>query len=551
MNTLLPKVFGIDLGTTYSCIAYVDEHGKPVIVPNFDSYRITPSVVFFDENNIVVGEEAKNSIMVHPDQVASFVKRGMGDPHFLFSHNGTDYKPEEISSYILKKLVKDTEEKLDEKVTDVVITCPAYFGINEREATKLAGEIAGLNIKAIINEPTAAAIAYGMDAGERKVVLVYDLGGGTFDITMIEISPESIDVIVTGGDHKLGGKDWDDAIILYLVECFQQEIGTDEDILEDSETAGELRIFAEKAKKSISQRDKTKVNVVHAGDKVKVELTKEKFEEITSSLLERTISLTKEMLEEAKKKGFESFDEIILVGGSTRMPQIKTRIDQEFSTDAKIFDPDEAVAKGAAIYGWKTSISDELVKRIADNTGQDIEEVDLDKVEQDTLEEIEQKVADEAGLTLGTVQKSRTQIRNVTSKSFGIVALTANNEEVLSNLILKNENVPKEITKRFGTHVANQENVQLRIMENEVNATHTDPEKGIDIGSAVLHLPEGLPASSPIEITFKINEEGRLDIRAVEITDNRVIETSIETTSVISGEDLEKAKERSQGLIVI
>ncbi|MEZ4989224.1 MAG: Hsp70 family protein [Saprospiraceae bacterium] len=551
MSNQLSKVFGIDLGTTYSCIAYVDEHGKPVIIPNFDNNRITPSVVFFDDENVVVGEEAKNSIMVHPDQVASFVKRDMGNPNYIFEHNGKNYKPEEISSYILKKLIKDAEEKMDERILDVVITCPAYFGINEREATRLAGVIAGLNVKAIINEPTAAAIAYGLDTAEEKVVLVYDLGGGTFDITMIEITPQAISVIVTGGDHNLGGKDWDDTIMLYLEQCYQEEIGTDEEILSDPETAGEMRLNAEKAKKSLTQRDKTKINVVHGGEKVKVELTREKLEELTASQLESTIVLTHAMLEEAKKKGYEKFDEIILVGGSSRMPQVKERIDQEFSVDAKIFDPDEAVAKGAAIYGWKTSISDELVKRIAENTGQAVEAINLEKIEEETLQEIEQEIADEVGLTLGAVKKSRTQIQNVTSKSFGIIALKENDEEVLSNLIMKNETVPMEITRRFGTHFANQEDVELKIMENEVNDQETAPENGIDIGSAILNIPPGLPAGSPIEITFKINEEGRLDVRAIELTDHRTVETTIETSSVISGQELEQAKARSKSIVVI
>ena len=223
MNNNLTKVFGIDLGTTYSCIAFVNEHGKPEVIPNFDNNRTTPSVVFFDEDNIIVGEEAKNNIKVYSDQVVSFIKRNMGNSDFIFEYDGNTYKPEEISSYILKKLVKDAEQNLGFEISDVIITCPAYFGINERESTRKAGEIAGLNVRAIINEPTAAALAYGMDKAENKVVLVYDLGGGTFDITMIEIKPDSeINVIVTGGDHDLGGKDWDDKITNYLVQEFAQ-----------------------------------------------------------------------------------------------------------------------------------------------------------------------------------------------------------------------------------------------------------------------------------------------------------------------------------------
>ncbi len=551
MRNQLSKVFGIDLGTTYSCIAYVDEHGKPVIVPNFDNNRITPSVVFFDDGNIIVGEEAKNSSVVHPDRVVSFIKRSMGEPNFVFEHNGVNYSPEEISSYILKKLVKDAEDKLGEPVQDVVITCPAYFGINNREATRRAGEIAGLNVKAILNEPTAAAIAYGVDTGVDKIVLVYDLGGGTFDITMIEITQQSIKVIVTDGNHELGGKDWDDAIIGFLAEGFKQETGSDEDILSDPETLGELRLSAEKAKKTLTQRDKTTISVVHAGDKAKVDLTREKLEELTSALLDQTIMLTHKMLKDAEGKGYSRFDEIILVGGSARMPQVKDRVDKEFSTDAKIYDPDESVAKGAAIYGAKTAISDELVRRIAESTGQAVEDVKLESVPEEVLSKVEQQVADETGLTLKAVQKSRTEIENVTSKSFGIIALDASRSERLFNLILKNETVPREQTQVFGTDEANQESVVIKILENEVMSKLTNPEFGIEIGSAVLDLPAGLPDGSPIQVSFKINEEGRLDVQALEVTDNRVVKTKIETSSVIAGEALEKAKERSKGIVVI
>ena len=180
MSEKMKKVFGIDLGTTYSSIAYVDEYGKPVIMPNAENQHLTPSVVFFDEGNIVVGDVAKESSKIYPDEVVSFVKRSMGEPNFLFEYDSKAYRAEEISSYVIRKVVQDAEQNLGEKITDVVITCPAYFGINEREATKKAGEIAGYNVRQIINEPTAAAIAYGtVESSERKTVLVYDLGGGT------------------------------------------------------------------------------------------------------------------------------------------------------------------------------------------------------------------------------------------------------------------------------------------------------------------------------------------------------------------------------------
>jgi len=264
------RIFGIDLGTTYSSIAYVDEYGKAVIIPNAENERVTPSVVFFDDDSIVIGDVAKESSKLYPNEVVSFVKRSMGEPNFIFLHNSEEYRAEEISAYVLKKLAQDAEQYLGEKVTEVVITCPAYFGINEREATRKAGEIAGFNVRHIINEPTAAAIAYGsLDSSEDRIVLVYDLGGGTFDVTMIDIRKDSVEVICTGGDNNLGGKDWDDRLVAHMVELFQSETGTDEDILDDPETWQDHQLSAEKAKKILSQRPKTPISATHRGERGK------------------------------------------------------------------------------------------------------------------------------------------------------------------------------------------------------------------------------------------------------------------------------------------
>ncbi|EDN67651.1 Chaperone protein dnaK [Beggiatoa sp. PS] len=549
MSNQFKKIFGIDLGTTYSGIAYIDEHGKPVIVPNAENQRITPSVVFFDGHNILVGEVAKENARLYPNEVVAYVKRAMGDPHFLFKYNDKNYRPEEISSYMLRKLVNDAQQQLGEEITDVVITCPAYFGINEREATRLAGEIAGLTVRQIINEPTAAAIAYGtVETEAEKIVLVYDLGGGTFDITMIHIKPEVIDVICTGGDHNLGGKDWDDRIIQYLVEQFHQQTDSTADILADADTWQDLQLTAEKAKQTLSQREKAPLMVTYGGERVKVELTREQFEEITRDLLERTISLTHDMLSEAQKKGYHHFDEILLVGGSSRMPQVMGRVTKEFDIFPKVFDPDEAVAKGAALFGWKLSINDELVKRVMVQTGKS--EVDIQTEPPDVPDDILKGLAEETGFTLAAVKRSQITIRNVTSKSFGIIALDKQAQEIVLNLILKNTTVPAEVTQRFGTHLAAQETVDLRVMENEVSDQQLAPETAIEISTAILDLPANLPANSPIDITFRLNEEGRLEMTAVEVTEARKVSITIETSSVIQGEALEEAKVRSRSLII-
>ncbi len=553
MSDAINKIFGIDLGTTYSSIAYVDEYGKPVIIPNAENQRITPSVVFFDGSEIVVGDVAKESAKLYPNEVVSFIKRSMGEANFLYEYDGKTYRPEEISCYILRKVAQDAEQTIGEKVQDVVITCPAYFGINEREATRKAGEIAGFNVRQIINEPTAAAIAYGtVQETENRVVLVYDLGGGTFDITMIDIQESSIDVICTGGDHNLGGKDWDDRIVAFLVQEFQRQTQSEEDILEDPDTWQDLQLSSEKSKKILSQRDKTPISITHGGDRVKVELSRDKFLEITEDLLERTIALTHEMLKDAKNKGYEHFDEIIMVGGSTRMPQIPDRIRQEFGMEPRMFDPDEAVAKGAAIYGWKLSLNDGLIKRIAEKTNRSVDDEEdiIETTPKQIMEEVAKEMSEETGVTLSAVKRSTMKIRDVASKSFGVVARRPNNQEGVFNLILKNTVVPVETKRTFYTPEANQERVLIRIMENETNEKVVSVEHSIEIGTAVLDLPEGLPEDSPVEITFNLNREGRLQITAIETSENRQVVAKIETSSVIQGKELAEAIERAQHLVV-
>ncbi len=320
------NVFGIDLGTTYSCIAYIDANGMPVVLKNAEGDLTTPSVVFFEsQSEVTVGAAAKESAKMYPDQVVTFIKRSIGQPGFCLNLNGINMKPEEISSYILKKVVQDAEETMrmegklgdEEHIRNVVITCPAYFGVAEREATKTAGIITGLNVMAIINEPTAAAITYGVtDDSREKTVLVYDLGGGTFDITMIHIKPGEIRVICTGGDHNLGGKDWDDRVLLYLAQQYQQETGTQDDILEDAETLQELSLAAERAQQLLSTKEKAPVVINYMGERVRVDLTRQTFDQLTEDLLSRTIELTREMFGEAEKKGYrlEDVSDVLLVG---------------------------------------------------------------------------------------------------------------------------------------------------------------------------------------------------------------------------------------------
>jgi molecular chaperone DnaK len=557
MSREVKRIFGIDLGTTYSSIACVDEYGKTVLIPNTESQRLTPSVVFFNGNNIIVGDIAKENSKLYPNDVVSFVKRSMGEPNFIFEHHDVRYRAEEISSFIIRKIVQDAEQYLGISGTeDLVITCPAYFGINEREATKRAGEIAGFDVRQIINEPTAAAIAYGsIESDQERVILVYDLGGGTFDITMIDIKPDdSIEVICTGGDHNLGGKDFDDRVIAYLVEEFQNKTGMREDILADADTCQDLQLSAEKAKKNLTQLESTTALITHGGERIKIQFERKVFERLTQDLLERTISLTHDMLEEAGKKGYKHFDEIILVGGSTRMPMVVQRIKKEFGIEPKLFDPDEAVAKGAAIYGWKLFLQDEVREHISQKTGkqiddlEDIDDLDLD----DIIEEVEQLVANDTGYSIQDVQSAKLKIKNVTSKSFGVVAHDQDGNELVYNLILKNNDVPVNTKKTFGTAVDNQEIASIQIMENEENDVVATLENSILIGTAVLNLPPDLDANTPIEIIFRLNREGRLEITAEEMSSaHRSVSVTIETRSVIRGKEFEEAKARAKHIVVI
>ena len=559
------KVLGIDLGTTYSCVSYVDSSGKPVVIKNSEGELTTPSVVFFESaHNIVVGTPAKESARLYPQEVVSFVKRSMGQSGIAWHIHGADRTPEEISSYILKKIVADAVQALqaekllepEEAITDVVITCPAYFGINEREATRQAGEIAGLRVLHIINEPTAAAITYGLSGGEEnKVVLVYDLGGGTFDVTMIDIQPTAIKVICTGGDHALGGRLWDERVMTYVAEEFARQTGSTEDILADPEMLQELALSTERAKKMLSAREKAPISINFGGQRARVELTREQFDALTGDLLERTVLLTEEMLAEAAKKGYQKEDvaEILLVGGSTRMPQIMARIETQFGIPVKIYDPDEAVAKGAALYAQRQSFFNTLLEKAVAESGKTEEAVRRELATgQTTLRDLAQAVQMEEQVPRTTTGIT---ITNVTSRSFGTIAFESTSEadqsEVLYNMILRNTELPVSEIRQFYTLVEGQKLVTIKVLESLSGERQAAPGEGTEIGEAVLELPENLPAGSPLEIAFTLNESGLLELRAVELADNRTVQARFETADTISAADLRAAKRRLEESMVM
>lgn len=550
------KVFGIDLGTTYSCIAYIDASGKPVVLKNAEGDLTTPSVVYFESGTEVsVGSAAKESAKMYPEQVVSFIKRSIGQPGVSQNINGVDMKPEEISSYILKKVVQDGEDSLrmegklddDEHIKDVVITCPAYFGVAERDATKAAGIIAGLNVLAIINEPTAAAITYGVtDDSSSKTVLVYDLGGGTFDITMININPGEIRVICTGGNHELGGKDWDDRILMYLVDQYQNETGTPDNILDDAETFQELLLASERAKKLLSAKEKAPVAVNYMGERVRVELTRSKFDELTDDLLSSTIELTRDMFKEAEKKGFSQNDvsEILLVGGSSKMPQVMKRVKEEFGIETKMFDPDEAVAKGAAIYADKMSEYNIVLEEIAKNQGKSVEEV---KEQVDSGKMDVEKEAKKANIKMrgGRLPGDDVKIINVSSRSFGTEAYDESDSLKLFNIILRNAELPAEGTSCFNPRQNNQKSAKFTVKESLTSEEIVDPELGKEIGTAELIFPSGITVDTEIEVTFRLDESGLLHLHAKENKGGREVDAEFQTTEALSEQEMTDAIRRS------
>lgn len=529
------KIFGIDLGTTYSCIAYLDEYGKPVTVANQENSPVTPSVVFFETaDNFSVGQVAKEALASDPELVCSAVKRQMGSRDFTFSANGQEYQPETVSALILKKLAADASLTLKEEVKDVVITCPAYFGLDAKEATKKAGEIAGLNVLAILQEPTAAAISYGLKAEGEQTVMVYDLGGGTFDVTIISVKPGVIDVAATGGDHHLGGKDWDEIITNYIVDQYCSATGGNADsILEDPVMLGDLELKSETAKKQLSQRES--VAIRFEGERI--ELTREQFDTLTAGLLQSTVDKTRETIADAAKKGVTKIDKILLVGGSTKMPQIKERLAREFpDTPIEVHEPDESVAKGAAIFGANIAEWNEFMK--------ECEKKGLDP------EKEKAKGGHGFGLGPGAGAPAPLEIRNVVSKSYGIRFAEDNHPEIthVYNVIFKQSTIPLDKVINAYTVSPNQTQVHIELFENDYKQDQgpdnivPDEDNTPLVNGMLEPLPSGLLAGAPISIIIKISAEGFMSIDAKDETGGRTVHMEVQLQNVMTEQMVDEAK---------
>ena len=516
------KTVGIDLGTTYSAIAHVDAYGKPQIIPNAESERITPSVILFDGHNAIVGSVAKQNAVAEPEKIVDFVKREMGKSKAEFHREfeGKAYSAEELSALIIKKLKNDAERYLGEPVTDAVITVPAYFNDAERTATLHAGQLAGLNVLRVINEPTAAALAYGLDKLEsNQTVFVFDLGGGTFDVTIMKIEDHHIRMLASNGDHRLGGKDWDDIIVNLVAEEFDKVHG--ENPLLDLQSYQDLYNRALTAKVQLSTRQRTTVVHSYNGKSVKLEITRETFENHCRHLTEKCKTICEIVMQEANL-GWHQIDRILLTGGMTRMPSVRAMIGLLSSVPvADDVSPDETVAIGAAVQAIISMLGEE------------------DQVGERTLPaEVREQFSSADG--------SLIRVTNITTHTLGVVLWDdAKGEEYAFPMIRKMTPVPVQMKNSFGTAKANMKNAVIRVVEGE----STVPGECTPLGICDIELPPFLPKGSPVELTYTYNENQVLEV-VVEAY-GRQSKVSIARNTGLSEAELETATADLQQIKVV
>jgi molecular chaperone DnaK (HSP70) len=468
--------FGIDLGTTYSCISYVGGDGRPVMVQNSGGRELTPSVVHFESpHHVVVGDEAKDAAKGDADRVVQLIKRHMGSADTVLEFDGVKYTPESVSAFIVRDLARSAAEATGEPVTDVVITVPAHFGLSERKATSDAGLIAGLNVLGVVPEPVAAALHYGALTVGDRTILVYDLGGGTFDTTIIRLSDGDVSVVCTDGDHQLGGADWDERIAGHLRDCF---VGghPDSGAADSEEFLQRIGLIAEDVKKGLSVRASKRQTIQHGGAELQVDLSRETFEELTADLLDRTMEITGRTLRTAEELGAGRPDEVLLVGGSTLMPGVRAALWRRFQFDAKLYDPHLAVAKGAALYAMQV-VTDKPTKKVA----------------------------------------------IVVPRAFGtsIVAEGTEPEEgktEIRHLLFANTPLPAEpVTEQFVTALSDQTEIEIDIWEQAGSEVSIRPEDNKKIGEGLISRLPPRPKGSPIDVTFRMDETGKLSVDAMEL----------------------------------
>lgn len=553
------RIVGIDLGTTYSAVAYLDAHGQPVTVENRDGELVTPSVVQIVANRkILVGREALVRAAERPDCTALDFKRDMGEKFYRRPVGGKELSPEALSALVLKRLMLDTRQKLGD-VREAVITVPAYFGDNRRKATEDAGRIAGLKVADILNEPTAAALAdafreylnRGGDARRLDLVavattaptttLVFDLGGGTFDVTIIRIDSNRFEVLATGGEVRLGGVDWDERLVNYVADEFARRYGVDP--RDDPGTALRFRATCELAKRSLSVRDHTALVVEHLGRKLHLPVTREQFEELTADLLTRT-QLSTEMLLEDAMLTWDRIDEILLVGGSTRMPMVHKMLER-ISAKRPIMAaaPDQIVAHGAAIHAAILELNrQQAVTAIPVDEGH---EAGGEGVRVSELADDDER---DDGFDQSVLAAAReVKLQNVNAHSLGVVVRASRENRIVnSQIIPRNTPLPTTRTRVFGTEAPDQWIVRLRIVEGESR----EPSACTQIGECVIrNLPQGLPQGAPVEVTFRYDTSGRLHVKAVELTRQTTAETQIERESGFEPAQIEQMSQSVSNLM--
>ena len=486
-------LIGIDLGTTYSCLAYIGEDGAPVVEKNFEQEDTTPSVVLFnDSGEIIVGSPAKDmSIMYPPERTITAIKRQIGTDYEV-SVDGERYTPITLSASILKKMINDFNDNHGCDVKRAVITCPAYFGQQERDATKTAGKIAGLDDVTIINEPTAAAISFGMGSdGTKTKVLVYDLGGGTFDVTVLEIDGQAFTAIATDGERLLGGKDWDAAVIRLIKQHAVEDEGIEEyEIDEDDEVRASLVLDSETIKKRLSTAESTKGTLNVGGRKIVYTITREEFETASLPLLQTTLEVIGRTLA-SKDLSMDDIDKVLLVGGSSRMPQIRNGIAAEYpDADIRLFDPDQSVAKGAALFAKSAAWG-------ADGAAAAAPVFDED-----------------GGIVSAPVGEDGLSVHNVLSKSFGIKITHDDGSENISNLIFRNEVLPIVKENVYYPQEDGQSSIKVEIYENSAfddeDGRKVDLVEGYPVGDFEMELPEEVSRDTPIAVRFVATDEGIL-----------------------------------------
>jgi len=518
------KVFGIDLGTTYSAIAFINENNQPEVIRNREGDETTPSVVYFENaSNFVVGKEAKNEILLSPDTTMMLIKRHMGT-NISFNYHGTQHGPESISAIILKDLVDYAREATGIESNKVVITVPAYFGIAEKQATRQAGEIAGLDVVGIVEEPVAAALSVGIRPGEARTVLVYDLGGGTFDCTIMEISESHVDVIVVDGKRELGGADWDARLFDLVRDRFVAQAGLAEDPAADQDFAQKLSMQVEDLKKSLSRRESASVTLSYGAALEKVEVRRAEFEEATRSLVDETIEIVRRTLAsgQEKRQGLRP-TEILLVGGSSRMPMVEAALQAAFGWTLRKTDLDLAVAKGAAVYGF------------------------------DPLPPVQRGEDSQPGnqgtpATRQLPSGKAVTISSVLSRSLGLryVRSTASGpEEYVGFEAHANDSLPLRQQFDAYTNSEGQTSVAIHIYEQagevEHEAVESNREVTPDGPGAVLTGLSPLPKGSAIQFELEITAEGVATLSALEPVTGKRIRVKI-LLSVMQKEDVDRAK---------